>query len=288
VRSRLDCETTLCDSVLVWNVPVEKQRRCVLFQEMTPRLPSVLLLSYLTFLVAATAFSFSTCRADRTRNDQARHVIDTMSITASKAASRLFVGKLQPESTALLLCDMQERFRPLIHNMETVVNTCRYMTSVGKALNVPVLATQQYTKVFGETVPDCFADPQDLQTIPNFDKKKFSMLTEDVDRVLDEWKKDTYIIMGIEAHVCVQQTCLDLLERGANVHVIADAVSSQQAYDREIALQRLQAAGCFLTTAQSAAFMLLQSADHSNFKAVSKLTVEHMKLPNEFNLALTK
>ena len=88
------------------------------------------------------------------------------------------------------------------------------------------------------------------------------------------------------AHVCVQQTCLDLLEEGKDVHVICDGVSSQQPFDREIALQRMSQAGAYLTTAQSAAFMLMKSANHPNFKTVSKLTVNHMKLPNEFNEAL--
>jgi hypothetical protein len=88
------------------------------------------------------------------------------------------------------------------------------------------------------------------------------------------------------AHVCVQQTCLDFLEEGKDVHIIVDGVSSQQAFDREIALQRMSQAGAYLTTAQSAAFMLMKSAEHAHFKTVSKLTVEHMKLPNEFNEAM--
>ena len=204
-------------------------------------------------------------------------------MSMSRASVARTVGKLRPESTALLVCDMQERFRPLIYRMETVVNTCRYLTSVAKALEVPVLVTQQYTKVFGPTLDDCFADPKDKEQVPILDKKLFSMCTEDTTKILDEWKKESYIITGIETHVCVQQTCLDLLEKGADVHVIADGVSSQQSYDRLMALERLRDAGCFITTAQSAAFMLCQSADHPNFKQVSKLTVEHMKLPNEFN-----
>ena len=76
----------------------------------------------------------------------------------------------------------------------------------------------------------------------------------------------TFKIFGIEAHVCVQQTCLDLLEDGKEVHIIADSVSSQQPYDRELALNRMSQAGAFLTTAQSAAFMLMQSAEHANFR----------------------
>lgn len=225
------------------------------------------------------------------------------------------VGKLKPETSVFLLCDIQERFRPLIWRGETVVSTSRYLTSVAKALEIPVVITQQYTKVFGDTVKDCFADPdEDLKTYPIFEKKKFSMCTEDVCKHMDSLNKDSVILFGIEAHVCVQQTCLDLvsfggkslqllaydqntvshpplmipkLEQGKDVHVIVDGVSSQQAFDREIALTRMSQAGAFLTTAQSATFMLMQSAEHANFKAVSKLTVEHMKLPNEFNDALT-
>jgi nicotinamidase-related amidase len=207
----------------------------------------------------------------------------------TKAAARLLhVGKLRPETTALLVCDIQEHFIPLIWKSDTVVSTCRYMTSVVKALDVPILAMQQYTKAFGKTVPGCFATPDELEATPVYEKKLFSMITPEVEQKLSGWNKQSYIIVGIEAHVCVQQTCLELLERGKDVHVIVDGVSSQQVLDRDVALQRLQHTGAFLTTAQSAAFMLMQSADHANFKAVSKLTVDHMKLCNEFNEALKK
>jgi nicotinamidase-related amidase len=203
-------------------------------------------------------------------------------------AGRRLVGKLRPETTAFLLCDIQDRFRPLIWRGETVINTSRYLTSVAKALEIPVVVTQQYTKVFGDTVTDCFADPEDLKSVPIFEKKKFSMCTEEVSAHMSKLDKQAIVLFGIEAHVCVLQTALDLLEQGKDVHIIVDACTSQQAFDREIALQRLSQAGAFLTTAQSAAFMLMQSAEHSNFKVVSKLTVEHMKLPNEFNDAMGK
>ena len=202
---------------------------------------------------------------------------------SSAAVVTRAVGKLQASKTAILLCDVQERFRPLIHKMETVVQTCQYMTSVGDALDIPVVGTQQYTKVFGNTLEECFATPEIKAATPMFEKKKFSMLTEEVSAKLTELNKSSYIMLGIETHVCVQQTCLDLLEQGNDVHIIVDGVSSQQAIDRQVALQRMQAAGAYLTTAQSAVYMLMQSADHPKFKDVSKLTVAHMKLPNEFN-----
>ncbi|GKY93501.1 hypothetical protein MPSEU_000317500 [Mayamaea pseudoterrestris] len=209
--------------------------------------------------------------------------MSTAAVTAARS-----IGKLHPSKTCLLLCDMQERFRPLIHHGETVIRTTQYMTSVAKALDIPIVITQQYTKVFGETLPDCFANPDDLKSTPMFEKKKFSMLTDEVQAHLQNLDRQSYIIVGIEAHVCVQQTCLDLLEQGKHVHLILDAVSSQQAYDRLMALERMKQSGAFVTTAQSAAFMLMGSADHERFKAVSKLTVDHMKLENEFNNKLLK
>lgn len=196
------------------------------------------------------------------------------------------VGKLNPAKTVLLVCDVQERFRSLIWRMETVVHTTQYMTSLAALLDIPVVVTEQYKKAFGPTIADCFdtANQSELQTPTTFEKKQFSMCTPQVMEQLQQYpERTTYVLVGIEAHVCVQQTCLDLLQQNSEVHLIADGISSQQPYDREIALRRMQQAGAFLTTAQSAAFMLMQSADHPHFKLLSQLTMGHMKKPNEFN-----
>ena len=74
----------------------------------------------------------------------------------------------------------------------------------------------------------------------------------------------TVVMFGIEAHVCVQQTCLDLLEGGKDANIITDSVSSQQRYDREVTLNKMAVACAYLTTSQSAAFMLVGSAEHAN------------------------
>mmetsp|Transcript_27985 Transcript_27985/g.82287 ORF Transcript_27985/g.82287 Transcript_27985/m.82287 type:complete len:223 (-) Transcript_27985:255-923(-) len=212
---------------------------------------------------------------------------------ATASAAKRAVGKLAPQTSTFLLCDIQERFRPLIHHGETVVRTAQFMTSVAKALEIPVVVTQQYTKVFGPTVSECFADPSDLEKQqPIFEKKLFSMMTPEVRAHLSsssdamgssDQRRTSFVLFGIEAHVCVQQTCLDLLEEGMDVHVIVDGVSSQRRLDRDVALRRMERAGAYLTTAQSAAFMLLGSAEHPNFKEVSKLVVNDMKEPNEFH-----
>jgi len=203
----------------------------------------------------------------------------------SLRAARRVVGQLSPSESVLLLCDVQERFRPLIHKMETVINTTKFMTSVARSLDIPIVATEQYPKVFGPTISDALADPAELGTsrLPVFEKKKFSMLTEECAKHLSSLGRTTYLLVGIEAHVCLQQTALDLLEGGNDVHVVVDGVSSQRTYDREIALRRMESEGARLTTAQSAAFALLGSAEHEKFRTVSGLVKEHMALRNEFD-----
>lgn len=208
-----------------------------------------------------------------------------MSTPTSAATICRAVGKMSPNTTALLLCDVQDRFRPVISNMETVISNCRLLTSSCQLLDIPIVVTEQYPKAFGHTVKECFPTDTDLSNIPIFPKTRFSMMTDDVSSHINTHlnTRTSYLLAGIETHVCVQQTCLDLLELGHDVHIIADACSSQQKYDRKIALQRLANAGAYVTTTQSALFMLMKDAKHGHFKQVSKLVVEHMKLPNEFN-----
>lgn len=197
--------------------------------------------------------------------------------TTVNAARR--IGKLTPSSTTFLLCDVQDRFRSIIHNMETVISTSSFLMNAAKTLDVPIVATEQYPKAFGHTVSDL-----PMTDVPVFEKKLFSMITPEVTDHLSTLGRHNYVLFGIEAHVCVQQTCLDLLDAGHDVHVVVDGVSSGKALDREFALRRMENAGAFLTTSQSVVFGLLGSAAHPNFKEVSKLIVEQGKKVNEFDV----
>jgi nicotinamidase-related amidase len=147
------------------------------------------------------------------------------------------------------------------------------MANASNILHIPLIATEQYVKAFGHTVADIA-----LNRVKNYhllEKKKFSMMTDDLDKLLLEnemlSKRKCVILYGIETHVCVQQTALDLLERDYEVHVLADGVSSQRATDREIALDRLRQSGVFVTTCESAMFMLTVHADQPYFKELSSL-----------------
>lgn len=188
------------------------------------------------------------------------------------------LGIMRPAESILLVCDIQERFRTVAHKFDSVARTSKLLVEGCKALDVPILATEQYPKALGRTIPELEGD------FPRLEKMEFSMMCKEVRESLDRLGADrNYLICGLEAHVCVLQTVLDLLAAGNNVHVIVDAVSSSRPLDRAVALTRMAEAGAFLTTAESALFMLMGSANHSNFKTVSGLVKEYGKNPSELD-----
>ena len=180
-------------------------------------------------------------------------------------ASVKALGRLKPETSVFLLCDVQERFRAGIHKFATVVTGAQRLIRAGNELSVPVVVTEQYPKGLGHTVEELDISKAACVVA----KTDFSMIVPEVTAKLNELKPTDAIIVGLEAHVCVQQTTLDLLESGYTVHLCVDAVSSQTVTDRACGLHRAAAAGAFLTTTESVLFELIRSKDHASFKAIS-------------------
>lgn len=104
-----------------------------------------------------------------------------------------------------------------------------------------------------------------------FEKMKFSMVTDELNVTLQSMFVKSVILTGLEGHVCVQQTALDLLGEGYDVHVLVDGVSSQRPLDRSVALDRIRAAGCFLTTSESVIYELMKTARHEKFKSILQI-----------------
>ncbi|VDP50638.1 unnamed protein product [Schistosoma margrebowiei] len=139
------------------------------------------------------------------------------------------VGKLLLPRTALLLCDIQEKFRPTISHFDAIVETSSRMLTAARMLGMRIIVTEMYPKGLGPTVKEL----GDLSGIPIISKRSFSMLTDEVANVLELGKQiNSVLLCGIETHVCVQSTALDLIERGIQVHCIVDAVSSRNMVDR--------------------------------------------------------
>lgn len=192
------------------------------------------------------------------------------------------IQRLQISKTVLFICDIQEKFRPVIHRSETIISRSAFVNEFCKQLSIPRITTEHYIKAFGSTVSDIsIRDHSETQPSYIFQKSKFSMMTEEVTNSFSLLNRNQVLLCGIEAHVCVLQTALDLLETGADVFVVCDAVSSQRPHDRAVALKRLEAAGCVLTTSESALFELMNTSEHPNFKALSALLKQYNKEPND-------
>ena len=176
------------------------------------------------------------------------------------------LGRLHEASTTFLLCDVQEKFRTVIDQMPRIIDGAAAMLEAAKVMTIPVIVTEQYPKALGHTVEEL-----DVSEAKIFEKTQFSMYTNELAHYLGGLDRKDAILFGVETHVCVQQTALDLMDRGIQVHVLADAVSSQRPLDREVALDRLRQAGCYVTTVESVLFELLRSKDAPEFKAISNI-----------------
>lgn len=185
------------------------------------------------------------------------------------------LGRLDPSKTVFFLCDIQKVFEPLIHNMSRVEQTARYLARAAKILDIPVVATEHNIKAFGPILESIKADV-DPNNSAWFHKLKFSMMTDEVEAYLKTKhpQRNSVVLFGIETHVCVQQTSLDLLEKSFNLHLAVDGVSSQRAHDRAVALERIRGAGGFLTTSESIVFELMKDGKHPKFKELLPLHKE--------------
>jgi len=178
-------------------------------------------------------------------------------------------GRLIPACTRFFCCDLQDSFRNSINHFDKIVPIASRLISAAKILNIPVITTEQYPKGLGHTISEL--KPSLVNELV-FPKTSFSMLIPEVVTHLEKAPDvKSIVLFGIETHVCVQQTTLDLLERGYDVHVVADAVSSRSQADRMIAIERMRQSGAYITTHESVIFELLATAKHPNFKEVSSL-----------------
>ena len=177
---------------------------------------------------------------------------------------------LERERTGLIVIDVQEAFRPVIDRFDETVANCGLLAEGFGALGRPVLVSEQYSKGLGHTVAE-LAERLPEGTEP-IEKLRFSACgVEAFDAALEASGCSAWVVAGIETHVCVNQTVLDLISRGYETYVAADAVSSRTPANRDLALERMSAAGAQLTSAEMALFELLEVAGSPEFKTISKL-----------------
>lgn len=173
-----------------------------------------------------------------------------------------------PHAIALAI-DEQERLLPAIHNGEEVLQHTELLLKGLRLLDVPILITQQYTKGLGMSAPSLFTA---AGTDSWLEKRTFSCLGDEIIRkTLQDAHKKQVIICGVEAHICVEQTVLDLLHLGYEVFLIADCVSSRKPSDQETAIRRMEQAGAVVTSYEAILFELMETSMHPKFKEISAL-----------------
>lgn len=177
--------------------------------------------------------------------------------------------RIARDDVQALMIDMQEKFAPHIFEMDKITNKARILVEGLQALGVPLTVNEQYPKGLGHTVETLSAVLGDASV---FEKSAFSSVDDEPTwRHLAMQNRHHVLLFGIETHVCVQQTALDLLDNGMQPVIISDATSSRDPYDRKIALRRMRRAGAVVTTVEAILFELLRSSKDPAFKSISAL-----------------
>lgn len=176
---------------------------------------------------------------------------------------------INPVDTALLLVDFQGKLAQIVDRSELVTPNALRLIKGCQALQMPILPTVQVPEKLGPILPELEEALADVQPIP---KSAFSALREPNFLVaLDRAGSKQVILTGIEAHVCVLQTGLDLLDAGYQVHVLSDGVFSRTSENHSLALQRLHDAGATISSVEMVLFELIRTSNHAAFRTISKL-----------------
>ncbi|WP_129600532.1 hydrolase [Anaerophilus nitritogenes] len=177
--------------------------------------------------------------------------------------------RILKDNTIAVIIDMQERLLPHMENKNNLLQNFKTLIQGLHALNIPMIVSEQYPKGLGSTVEEI---SQILGDCTNIEKMSFSCFDEvKLQQQIDYMNKEWIIIAGIESHICVLQTVIDLIDNGYVPVVVEDCISSRKENDKKIAIERMRQMGAIITTTESILFELCRFATTDAFKVISKL-----------------
>jgi nicotinamidase-related amidase len=177
--------------------------------------------------------------------------------------------RIEPNKTQALIIDIQEKLFPHIHNNEQLLQNSITLIKGLKLLEIPFILNEQYPKGLGHTIKPI---KELLEDEAAYEKVTFSCCqTEATMQAIKNRDKKFVIIFGVEAHVCVLQSVIDLLEAGLTPVLVTNCIDSRDSNDKRVAIERMTQAGAIPTTYESLLFELCASAKNSSFKEISKL-----------------
>jgi len=168
-----------------------------------------------------------------------------------------------------MLIDIQERLAAAMDSREEMTRNILSMIAMATLARMPIVLTEQYPKGLGTTIEEI---RKSLPEYSPMEKMWFDCCSEShIRERLESWGRKKIILAGMEAHVCILQTCLGLLDKGYDVHVVADAVCSRSPENKRIALELMRDAGAVITSTEIVLFQLLKKAGSEEFKTISRL-----------------
>ena len=184
----------------------------------------------------------------------------------SGSLSNIARRPLLADQCALLVIDIQEKLLPPIFNKEMLVHNAQLLVRLAAILNLPVLVSTQYSKGLGQTIPEISSL---LTHVHAVDKLEFGCFSND--KFCGSMKslpgnRNTLLICGMEAHICVMQTALGALNRGFLVHVASDAVGSRTEANWNVGLKRMETAGALISSTETIIYELLRASGTPAFK----------------------
>jgi nicotinamidase-related amidase len=169
---------------------------------------------------------------------------------------------------ALVVIDVQEKFRPAIFEFDRVLDNCSKLIKAFKVFKLPIIRTEQYSKGLGCTVPEL----QKLMDGNAIEKMEFSCFDNaEFKHKVNGSHMRGLVICGIEAHVCVLKTALDALKEGLEVYLVADAISSRKESDYKTAIDRVAQSGAYKVSTEMIIFQLMEKAGTDEFKEIQKI-----------------
>ena len=176
--------------------------------------------------------------------------------------------KLYTKVNALLIIDIQEKIIRPIFNKDLIIKNIKKLINAYQILEDYIFVSEQNPLKLGPTIPELLPKAE----FKKIEKMKFSLANiQEFSKELKNKKITNLIVCGIETHICVQQTVLESLQKGFEVILISDAMSSRNKVDHEIALQRMIQKGAILTTTESIIFELCKTADRKEFQEIRKI-----------------
>ena len=176
---------------------------------------------------------------------------------------------LTADASMLLLIDIQGNLAQLMHDRQTLFRNLQILIESARILNVPIVWMEQIPEKLGHTVPAVAGLLRDRRPLA---KTTFSCCADpDIMAAIEETGRRQVLVTGIEAHICVYQSTRDLLQRGFEVHVISDAVSSRVIENKQIGLARMKQEGALLSSVEMALFEMLRQAEGDSFRQIVRL-----------------